>query len=106
VGLVSGGAYEYLCWAADDFDQLMSKRHQLREMAERLTGLPYARDAAIETERLAAAIDRLEIQVQVRAEALADVWRAVEWWDSCDWTEDRVHQALAKYRGDEPKETE
>lgn len=97
---MSGGSYDYLYAWADDLEQLIARRGQLKSMAERLSGLPYARDAAIETERLLAAIDRLEIQVQVRAEALADVWRAVEWWDSCDSGEDAVKAALAEYRGD------
>jgi hypothetical protein len=30
---------------------------------------------------------------------LADVWKAVEWWDSCDSGEDAVEEALKKYRG-------
>lgn len=102
---MSGGSYDYLYVWADDLGELVQRRHHLQEMAERLSGLPYARDAAIETERMLAAIERLEIQVKVRGEALKDVWHAVEWWDSCDWSEERVKEALAKYRGDDPKET-
>lgn len=98
---MSGGSYEYLYVWADDLEQLVARRYHLKEMAERLSGLPYARDAAIETERILAAIERLQIQLQVRGEALKDVWKAVEWWDSCDSGEDAVKKALAEYRGDE-----
>lgn len=99
---MSGGSYEYLYMWADDPAELISRKRHLKAMAERLSGLPYARDAAIETERILAMIERLEIQLEVRAQALADVWHAVEWWDSCDGGEDDVKEALATYRGDKP----
>ncbi|MFD0853580.1 hypothetical protein ACFQ07_15190 [Actinomadura adrarensis] len=101
---MSGGSYDYLYVWTNDIQQLIARRHHLKAMAERLAGLPYARDAAIETERIAAALERLEIQVTARAEALDDVWKAVEWWDSGDWGEDAVKKALAEYRGDQPEE--
>lgn len=45
---MSGGSYEYLCWA-DDLDRLLEKQHHLEAMADRLAGLGYADDAAAET---------------------------------------------------------
>jgi hypothetical protein len=103
---MSGGSYNYLYIYADDPRELVSRLGTLKEMSERLSGLPYAKDAAIETERIIAMIERLETQVRVRAEALADVWHAIEWWDSCDYGEDRVKEVLAKYRGEETGEGE
>ena len=98
---MSGGAYEYLYVWAGDLEELIKRRLVLEAMSERLSGLPYAADAALETERLIAMIERCETQVRVRGEALQDVWHAVEWWDSADYSEDQVKEALAKYRGDD-----
>lgn len=103
---MSGGSYNYLYVWANDFDELMSRRGNLKEMSERLSGLPYAKDAALETERILAMIERVEVQVEARAEALADVWHAVEWWDSCDSGEDGVKKALAKYRGEQEEDAQ
>lgn len=96
---MSGGSYDYLYSCTDDLAELIGHRQQLREMSERLSGLPYARDAAIETERILAMIERAVIQVEVRCSGLTRVWKAVEWWDSCDGNEDDVKKALDEYRG-------
>lgn len=100
---MSGGSYDYLCWARD-LDQLLDRGRQLEEMADRLAGLGYAEDAARETQELLVQIRQWEVRAQVRVNRLSDVWHAVEWWDSCDSGEDRVREALAKYRGEETAE--
>lgn len=92
---MSGGSYDYLC-DAFDLSDLADKRHQLEAMAERLAGLPWARVPAFETRRLLDAIDRLSIRVEA-AKELRKVWHAVEWWDSCDWGEDQVREAVRAY---------
>lgn len=97
---MSGGSYDYLADHVSDPTELIGRVRHIERMAERLKGLPYARDAAMETERILAAIERLHVQVQVRAEALGGIWHAVEWWDSGDAGEDDVRAALAKYRGE------
>jgi hypothetical protein len=96
---MSGGSYNYLCHAFD-LDDLLEKRHSLREMADRLAGLGYADDAAKETEELLVLLNQWGVRAEVRRNRLADLWKAVEWWDSCDWSESRVHEALAAYRGE------
>ena len=96
---MSGGSYNYLC-DAQDLGDLNAHRYYLEEMATRLTGLGYAQDAAAETEELLALLRQWEVRATVRMRRLSDLWHAVEWWDSCDSGEDRVHEALAKYRGD------
>ena len=101
---MSGGSYDYLCWASE-LDQLLEKQHHLSDMAERLAGLGYADDAATETTHLLLAMRQWRIRAAAHVDRLTDVWKAVEWWDSADWSEDRVHEALTKYRGDQPKET-
>ncbi|MFF8299576.1 hypothetical protein ACF07M_30010 [Streptomyces globisporus] len=96
---MSGGSYNYL-YAAADLEDINGKRHTLREMADRLAELGYAQDAAAETEELLVMLQQWEIRAQVRSKRLAGVWKAIEWWDSCDSSEDDVKEALTKYRGD------
>jgi len=96
---VSGGNYDYLCWA-DELDRLLEKQHHLADMAERLAGLGYADDAAQETTDLLLTLRQWRIRAQAHVKRLEGVWKAVEWWDSADWDEDAVREALAKYRGD------
>lgn len=97
---MSGGSYNYLCYALD-LDDLISKRGDLREMADRLAGLGYAEDAAKETEELLVFLNQWSVRAEVRMKRLSDVWKAIEWWDSSDYGEDDVHEALAKYRGED-----
>jgi len=96
---MSGGSYNYLCHAFD-LDDLLSSRGSLREMADRLAGLGYAEDAAKETEELLILLNQWSVRAEVRRNRLAKVWKAVEWWDSCDSGEDDVREALAAYRGE------
>lgn len=102
---MSGGSYDYLCWARD-LEDLSQKQYSLREMADRLAGLGYAKDAAAETEELLVLLRQWEIRAKTRTERLEAVWKAVEWWDSADWSEARVHEALAAYRRDNPAPAE
>lgn len=97
--IMSGGSYNYLC-AAGDLDDLTSHRYDLCEMADRLAGLGYAQDAAAETEELLVLLRQWEIRAGVRLQRLQKIWQAVEWWDSADWSEDKVKAALAEYRAD------
>lgn len=96
---MSGGSYNYLC-DADIEDLLNGKQVDLDEMSARLVGLGYAEDAARETEELILMLRQFKVRADVRLRRLRDVWHAVEWWDSCDYSEDQVRQALAKYRGE------
>jgi hypothetical protein len=99
---MSGGSYNYLgVICIDDLEELLGKESELREMADRLAGLGYAEDAARETEELLVLLRQWRIRAEVRVKRLGDVWHAVEWWDSNDYSEDRVKEALAKYRGDD-----
>lgn len=83
---MSGGSYDYLYWRVPE---LGGHRHQLEAMAERLEALPYATGVAAATRRILEAISD---------EKLADVWRAVEWWDSGDYGEDQVRQVIDEYQ--------
>lgn len=96
---MSGGSYNYLCYHSDS---LSEHRSDLESMAERIEGLAYAGQAAADTRRVLALLD----EAQRLAGHLADVWRAVEWWDSGDYGEDQVVEEMAKYvpLGEQPAE--
>lgn len=101
---MSGGRYDFLCYERD-LDDLVNREHTLREMSDRLAALGYAEDAAKETEELLVLIRQWKVRTEVRAKRLADIWRAVEWWDSGDGRgEIDVHEALAAYRNDSSTE--
>lgn len=97
VTTISGGSYNYLCDKAH-CGEVVDIPADLSEMAERLAGLPYATKAAVDT---AAVIEALRT-AQEKARRLADVWHAIEWWDSGDWAEDQVMEVLAAYENPAP----
>lgn len=94
---MSGGSYNYVHNVIDLAD-LLNQENDLRDMADRLAGLGYAEDAARETEELLLMLRQWKIRADVRLQRLSPVWKAVEWWDSCDYSEEQVRQALEKYR--------
>lgn len=96
---MSGGSYNWL-YEASDLEELQARRHDLEAMAARLSGLGYARDAACETEELLVLFRQWETRAAVRVSRLADLWQAVERWDSNDSGEAAVKAALAAYRAD------
>lgn len=95
---MSGGSFNYLCWAVD-LEDLLAKRHQLESMAEELARLGYAPDAASEARALISDIRAAQVRVETAMDRLQGVFKAVEWWRSGDWGEDGVHEALEHYRG-------
>jgi hypothetical protein len=99
---MSGGSYNYLCYK--DGHQILEAMGDLEAMSARLAGLGYANDAAAETEDLLVLMRQALNRVGVRMRRLEKVWHAVEWWDSADYGEDQVKEALAEYRKElEPK---
>lgn len=86
---MSGGSYNYLCNAyADD---IMSRVETMREMAGRLDDV--CPKAAGKTREILAIYRELD----QRIDELRDIWKAVEWRDSCDWGEDQLAEAAAEY---------
>lgn len=102
---MSGGSFNYLC--CRDVDDMVDRDDaDLDAMRAELATRP---DAALAVEgidmlRVKLATLRQEREAQRLRERevdafkgrLNDVFRAVEWWRSCDWGEDRVVEALAK----------
>lgn len=96
---MSGGSYNYLCYVHEARD-LVDRDGDLDDMSKRLAGLGYAPDAARETEDLLLLMRQWRNRVEARMDRLREVWKAVEWWDSADWSEDQLREALKTYRGE------
>jgi hypothetical protein len=95
---MSGGSYNYLCGVLD-LEDLLSKRRDLESMANRLETLsekefPGAGAAGKLTRELLIKIELWESHATITAGLLSDVWKSVEWWDSCDWGPDQVRAEL------------
>lgn len=96
---MSGGSYNYLC-SALDLEDLLHKQSDLEAMADRLEGLseiefPGSQAAANSTRELLLKIKLWESHANVSVSLLSDVWKSVEWWDSCDWGPDQVRKSLS-----------
>lgn len=87
---MSGGSYDYLCWNTDN---LSARRGTVAQMAERLEKGGYY-EAARATRNVLLLLDGAE----QAAQALSDVWHAVEWTDSNDSSEDAVVKAAAEFK--------
>jgi hypothetical protein len=94
---MSGGSYSYLHRALW-LDLMVKQLDDLEEMAERLEGLGYAADTAWETRQLLLTLRSASALTDVTTQRMFEVWKAVEWWDSGDWGEDSVVDALTAYR--------
>jgi len=89
---MSGGSYNYLCHA--DASDIGNNVADLELMAAaRLDGINPDGHAAADTREVLTILAALEFAVR----RLSDVWHAVEWRDSCDWSEDRMLEELSKY---------
>ena len=91
---MSGGSYNYLYMAAD-LGLLGERRDDLRAMIDRLAEIP-GPEAAKAAAASLQVLTTLE-QADHLAQALSDVWHAVEWRDSCDYSDDQVTRELARY---------
>lgn len=95
---MSGGSYDYLCHK--DPEELLVMDRQLQEMADRLAGLGYAQDAALETQELILNLRQFRNRIEASSRRLCNVWRAVEWCDSGDTSEESIRLELQTYRGE------
>ena len=94
---MSGGSYNYFCFATAE--GIHAKVEDLSRMRDRLVALGYM-DAAKETESLILIIQQSEVRIDAHIERLGRVWRSVEWFDSGDYGEDAIRDAIDGYRGD------
>lgn len=93
---MSGGSFDYLYV---HYEVELRHERQLEQMADRLAVLGYADDAAQETRRALEDARAARVRAEVALKRLEGVWKAMEWWQSSDWSEDAVAEALVKYRG-------
>lgn len=85
---MSGGSFNYLCFVTD-LSELLSKRVALAEMIDALDELdeaefPGAAAAAARSRALDSSLATWEAHAAAQVRALGLVWKAMEWWRSCD----------------------
>jgi hypothetical protein len=97
---MSGGSHDYLY--VKDADDLLAMEDVLDRMASDLAAVGYAEDAAEETEHLLHVVRQYRVRANVTMRRLGGVWRAMEMWKSCDWSEDSIKDALREYRERHP----
>jgi hypothetical protein len=95
---MSGGSYDYLCFA--EIDKLFEMEVEIQRMGDDLAGLGYAADAAQETHGLLLEIRASRARIEARRKRLFNIWKAMEWWHSGDSGEDWVKDSLKAYRGE------
>lgn len=83
---MSGGSFNYLCFA----DLSTGKSDSLTAMAAELDRYPGGQFAAEMTRSIATHAEDWQRR-------LYDVWHAVEWWQSGDWGQESVTEALAAF---------
>lgn len=86
---MSGGSYNYLYSHVRGLEE---QREDIERMAARLERSGYYGPARA-TRNVLVLLDAAERA----AHALADVWQAAEWADSCDWGEDQVREVAGKF---------
>lgn len=91
---MSGGSFDYLCDA--DIGDIANRIARLREMANSLQEFEGADEARLATLRVIERIVDLESSL---TEDIKAVWKAVEWYHSCDWGRDQAQAAVYAYRG-------
>ena len=98
---MSGGSFNYLY--CKDADELFNCISDLVDMADVL--LKYdCPDIAKDTRRLIEYIKSAHIRIEVLREQLSPIFRAVEYYESCDIGEDSLRQAIEKYRSGKGEE--
>jgi hypothetical protein len=94
---MSGGSFNYLCHK--EADELLHGGHEdAEQMAGALAALGYAEDAAKATIALLVEIREVSARLDRSLDAIRPVWKAMEWWQSCDWGENELKAALADFR--------
>lgn len=94
---MSGGSFGYLCH--QDITDVVVIPHELSRMTEYLERHhpehPTTKDTRALLDELRGLYDRFDPTV----DRLRPVWRAVEWFESCDGGRDDVDEALREYAG-------
>ena len=94
---MSGGSFNYLY--CKDTEDLFKEVYYIDAMCEELEKMDFM-DAARDMRRLSEYIKSAYNRVDVLAEKLRPVMKAVEWYKSADYAKDDVLKAIEKYRGE------
>ena len=96
---MSGGSWGYLY--SMEFDELVqySSVELLEGMSDYLNSNGYE-DVAKDVRRLVEYIKSARIRIETLHEMLSPVFKAVEWYDSADWSKDSVDEAIEEYRNE------
>jgi uncharacterized protein YoxC len=94
---MSGGSFNYLCYA-EGLSELIGKMSYLEDMAKALSETGFSDEEATETQSIIDAMNKLDEMVQAKADSLHEVWKAVEWWYSCDRSKEDVLKAVTERR--------
>lgn len=97
------GGNGYMNIYCDPVSGLFGNQYAIEEMAEDLSKLGYAKDAALSTMHVLLEIRKAEIKIEAMKEDLRNVWHAMERWDSGPerYNEESFKEALAQYRGED-----
>lgn len=89
---MSGGSFDYLY--LKDAAQMCQAKEHLRNMAAELQDIG-AGQAYRDTAHILALVEELERAVDDNP--LMQVWHAIEWWKSCDWSLVEAAVVAAEY---------
>jgi hypothetical protein len=96
---MSGGSFNYLCYADNDPEDLIS--HKWDQDIRRMITTLYENNAPVAAEETKKVLDTLEkMREQLRKlipSDLAVVWKAVEWKYSCDTSKESMDKAIQDY---------
>ena len=97
---MSGGSFNHLCHR--QIEELIERigYTDALDMAEELSKLPDGETAARETLQLFEDLRIVAMRFEARVEKLRPLWRAVEWWKSCDTSKETALEALQEFNGD------
>ena len=92
---MSGGSFDYLCYC--EADELYNRIADLESMKQSLICYGYE-DIAKDTQRLIEYIKSARVTVETLKDMLEPAFHAVEWYESGDYSKDRMVEELEKYR--------
>jgi hypothetical protein len=101
-----GGSWNYL-YSKEDLDLVEDNViNDLERVAVRLTKIAYAKAVAKDVKECIALLRlslRLITEADIKKKALTDILKTLEWWDSCDSSEEDFKNAITTYLGEKNK---
>lgn len=95
---MSGGSLGYL-YCKEELDEMIEALPHMEDAEEFLKRNKYD-DISMDVRRLIEYILTAENRIRCLSKQLSPVFKAVEWYMSGDWGEERLKKELEKYRSD------